>query len=266
MADVYATIAHADVAVQERLVEVLELRAADAQQRAMLADYLDDLELADDARVLDVGCGTGAVTRALAARLPAGRIVGVDPSAVFVEHARTLGAGIANVSFEVGDGRDLPFEDASFDAVVYHTSLCHIPGPEQVLAEARRVTAAGGRLAIFDGDYETTTVAISPTDPLQACAEAAIEALVHDRFLVRRLPGLVRDAGWQTVRVKSHGYVEAGEAGYMLTIVDRGADALADAGRLDGATAEALKQEARRRGASGSFFGHIAYASLIARR
>ena len=65
MPDVYASIESADEAVQERLAEVLELRAADAAQQAMLEDYLADLPLPDGARVLEVGCGTGAVALAV---------------------------------------------------------------------------------------------------------------------------------------------------------------------------------------------------------
>ena len=68
------------------------------------------------------------------------------------------------------------------------------------------------------------------------------------------------------MRVRSHGYLETDEPVYMLTLVDRGADALVSAGRLGAAAAEALKQEARRRAEEGRFFGHIAYTSLIARR
>lgn len=168
-------------------------------------------------------------------------------------------------SFATGDGRDLPFDDASFDAVVCHTSLCHIPDPARVLAEARRVIAAGGSLAIFDGDYATSTVALYDHDPLQACVDAAMAALVHDVRLVRRLPALARDAGFDVIRVRSHGYVETAEPHYMLTIVDRGADALLASGRLGMTAAEALKGEARGRAEAGEFFGHIAYASLIAR-
>ena len=52
----------------------------------------------------------------------------------------------------------------------------------------------------------------------------------------------------------------------MLTIIDRGADALAAAGHVGEPAAEALKAEARRRVTAGEFFGHIAYASLIATR
>ena len=90
--------------------------------------------------------------------------------------------------------------------------------------------------------------------------------LVHDRWLVRRLPGLIRDAGLALVRVRSHGYVETAAPHYMLTIVDRGADALVADGRIGSAAAEALKAEAAARAAEGRFFGHIAYASVIARK
>jgi cyclopropane fatty-acyl-phospholipid synthase-like methyltransferase len=69
MPDVYATITDVDVAVQERLADILELRAADPQQRSMLDSYLSEAELRSGARVLEIGCGTGPVTRVLA-RLP----------------------------------------------------------------------------------------------------------------------------------------------------------------------------------------------------
>jgi SAM-dependent methyltransferase len=185
---------------------------------------------------------------------------------VFVQHAREIAAGVGNLAFVVGGGTALPFDDGAFDAVIFHTVLSHIPQAGTALAEAARVTAAGGALAVFDGDYATTTVAVGDHDPLQACVDAALDALVHDRYLVRRLGTLVRAAGWDVVRLRSHGYIESEDPGYMLTIVDRGADTLVTAGRLGSDAADALKAEARRRVAAGEFFGHIAYASLIGRR
>ena len=62
------------------------------------------------------------------------------------------------------------------------------------------------------------------------------------------------------------GFVESAGGGYMLTLVERGADLLAASGQIGEATAAALKAEARRRAAAGAFFGHIAYASLTAAR
>jgi hypothetical protein len=103
----------------------------------------------------------------------------------------------------------------------------------------------------------------SATDPLQACADAAIEALVHDRRLVRRLPATVRDAGFEVIRLRSHGYSETAQPNYMLTIIDRGADALVASGHLGTAAAQALKDEVRRRAEAGAFFGHIAHQLAV---
>jgi ubiquinone/menaquinone biosynthesis C-methylase UbiE len=257
MPDVYATIDQAPEALQQQLADVLELRAADAQQRAMLEAYLADVPL-EDARVLEIGCGSGAICRRLAR--DARTVVGIDPSPVFVERAKALAP---ELDFVVADGRELPFGDDTFDVVVCHTALCHIPGCERVLEEARRVAH---HLAVFDGDYATTTVAITDNDPLQSCADATIEGLVHDRWLVRKLPRLLRAAGWTVKTSRSLGYTETSAPGYALTLVDRGAQLLAAAGTISDETAQALQAEARRRVDAGTFYGHINYASFAASR
>jgi ubiquinone/menaquinone biosynthesis C-methylase UbiE len=265
MPDLYTRIAEAPPAVLESLMAVLERRAADPQQRAMLAAYLGDLALPPGARVLEVGCGTGAVTRALAALPGVAQAIGVDPSAVFVERARALGTGHAALRFEIADGRSLPFADDDFDVVVFHTTLCHVPQPELMLREAARVLRVAGCLAVFDGDYATATLAIGPGDPLEACAEAFCAHFVHDPWLARRLPALIQAVGLRLRRLRSFGYVEALEPGFMLpSWVDLGADALAAAGQIGPEAAAGLKSEARRRILEGRYFGHIAYLSVVA--
>ena len=171
MPDPYAEISAADVAIQQRLAEVLELRAAEPEQKAMLHAYLSEIVFPAGSRVLDIGCGTGAVSRVLAGYSSVSEVVGVDPSAVFLTRAAELASGIKTLSFEKADARTLPFADHSFDAVIAHTVLCHVPEPSRVLAEAFRVTRQDGWLAVFDGDYPTTTVAIGDCDPLQACVD-----------------------------------------------------------------------------------------------
>jgi ubiquinone/menaquinone biosynthesis C-methylase UbiE len=230
----------------------------------MLEDYLNELRLRIEAAYSRSAAVRVQWPARLARRFQGSEVVGLDPGSLFIGRARSSAEGIDGLAFVTGDGRDLPFEDGSFDAVVCHTALCHIPQPERVLAEAMRVARPSGWLAVFDGDYATTTVAICDHDPLQTCADAAIAALVHDRWLIRRLPALMTAAGWQLVRTRSHGYVETTQAQYMLTLVDRGADALAAATSITKDTAEALKEEARRRVRAGTFFGHIAYGSVLA--
>ncbi len=266
MPDLYAEITKVDPDILQILINALEVRAADPQQKAMRETYLAWIDFPKTARVLDAGCGTGAISRDLARWANVGEVVGIDPSPIFLAKAQELAADIPNLQFEEGDARSLPYENSAFDAVIFHTCLCHVPGPDKALEEAFRVLRPGGHLAIFDGDYATTTFAIGDHDPLEDCADAAIAALVHDRWLVRRLPALAKSAGFQIGRFDSHGYVQTSEPDYLLTLFDRGADALVGWNRIDSSMADALKKEARRRVEYGEFFGFIAFASLIARK
>jgi ubiquinone/menaquinone biosynthesis C-methylase UbiE len=171
MPDPYATITDMAPSIQERLSAILELRAADLQQQAMLRAYLSELDLPQGAMALEIGCGTGVVSRALVELLKL-EVTGLDPSSVFVARARELGKHLPGLTFVQGNGRSLELGEASFDLVVFHTTLCHIPDPEVALREAHRVLWPEGWLAVFDGDYKTTTVAISDFDPLQPLVNA----------------------------------------------------------------------------------------------
>ena len=122
----------------------------------------------------------------------------------------------------------------------------------------------GGWLAIFDGDYADTSVAIGNFDPLQCCVDAAIDGLVHDRWLVRRLPTMLPTAGFEALQSRSYGYTSLPEPSYMFTLIDRGADLLLGAGRIGPEMADALKAEARRRAEVDQFYGLIVFASTVA--
>jgi ubiquinone/menaquinone biosynthesis C-methylase UbiE len=267
MPDVWATVAELDSATQERLAEVLETRGSDSQQQELRASLVAGLSgLPAGSRLLDVGCGTGVLTRVLAGLDGIGEVVGVDVAPSLLARARDLAAALPNVTFLEGDARSLPVEDASFDGVVFDSTLSHVSGTELVVAEAARALRADGVLAVFDGDYATTTVALSDHDPLQACVEAMMRGSLTERRVMRRLPALVRQAGFSDVNTRSHGYVDTAGGPYMLSIIDRGADLLVASGELTADGADALKAEARHRAFAGSFFGHIAYAELTAVR
>jgi ubiquinone/menaquinone biosynthesis C-methylase UbiE len=195
MPDPYATIAETDATLQQRLADVLELRAADTQQQAMLRAYLSEIQVPRGAKALEIGCGTGAVSRALVELLKLD-VCGVDPSPVFVARARELGKHLAGFTVVDGDGRSLDFPDASFDLVVFHTTLCHVPNSESALREAHRVLAPDGWLAVFDGDYPSIRVAISEFEPLQVLVNAMVAHFVHNPWLTRRLQKTLASAGF----------------------------------------------------------------------
>jgi ubiquinone/menaquinone biosynthesis C-methylase UbiE len=265
MTDVWARFNELDAPMQARLAGVLETRGSDVQQQAMRHAFLSEIEFSPDAQVLEVGCGTGVLTRMLA-RLPrVAALVATDAAPALLERAREL-TDASNVRFQQADGRCLPFEDEQFDVVVFDSVLSHMPTPDLALAEAFRVLRWRGHAAVFDGDYATTSVALGDHDPLQACVDTMMANTVNDRWLVRRLPGLAREAGFQCLRPRSYGFVETGAGGYMLTVVERGVDMLLGSGQIGSDTAAALKTEAQRRVANGTFFGHIAYASVVARK
>jgi SAM-dependent methyltransferase len=264
--DVWTTVSELDPETQERLADVLETRGADAQQQAMRNSFLATVEFPHGAQVLEVGCGTGVLTRQLASRPGVDSVTGVDLAPSLLEKARELAAGLDTLRFEEADARSLPYADEAFDVVVFDSTLSHVPEPERAVAEAVRVLRPSGRLAVFDGDYATATVALSDHDPVQVCVEAMMASSVTDRRIVRRLPALVRAEGLTISSFRSHGFVEAGDGAYMLSVVDRGADLLAARGEIDADAAAALKREARRRVEAGTFFGHIAYASVVARK
>jgi len=193
-------------------------------------------------------------------------VIGVDPAPALLEKALAAAADMANVSFRDGDGRSLPFEGATFDIVTADSMLSHVPGAERAVEEAFRVLRPNGCLAVFDGDYATTTVALGDHDPLQVCVDAMMASSVTDLRIMRRLTSVVAGCGFRIESFRSFGFAECSTDGYMLTIVDRGADILVGQNMIGKETAAALKEEARRRLQSGRFFGHIAYAGLIARK
>ncbi len=266
MPDVFSDITSAPADVLDTIVDTLEKRAADPKLQAMLDAYLSEITLADGARILEVGSGTGAVARRLARLEQARQVIGVDPSPVFLAKAVELGRDIDNLRFEEGDGRSLPFEDATFDLVVLHTLLCHVPAPEGVLREAHRVLKPGATLAVFDCDFSTASLSTGDFDPFEVIAEVMVDSIVHDRWLVRKLTGHLRSCGFEAGPLRSYAYSEHPAPGYMFTWIERGTAALMAAGRLGEDGAAALKAEAERRVSEGQWYAQVSFASVISRK
>jgi ubiquinone/menaquinone biosynthesis C-methylase UbiE len=266
MPDVYLTINEADPALLAEIAKGLELRASLPQQIEILETYLGDIDFPQGAQVLDVGCGTGAQSRTLIKRPDVTEVVGADQATFLIEHARELAAGMAGLTFVEASGDDLPFDAASFDVIVAHTVLTHVADPEAVLAELFRVLRPGGTLAICDGDFSTMSAAIGDRDPLQACAESFVEHQVNDAWLMRRLPRIVRAAGFVPGQARSFNFIETEDPATTANWFRRGADGLVKEGRIGTDLAAALKAEIERRVAAGTYFGGMKYDSLISRK
>ena len=262
--DVFSDIINAPPEVLEPIVQTLEARAANPKLQAMLESYLGEIALPPGARILEVGSGTGPIARRLARLEGAKQVVGLDPSPVFVAKARELAEGIDKLSFQEGDGRALPFDASSFDLVVLHTLLCHVPEAESVVRESHRVLEPGGTLAVFDCDFSTASLSTGDFDPLAAVADALVNTIVHDRWFVRKMIALLKACGFEPGPLRNYTYAEHPEPGYMFSWVERGTDALVAAGRLGEEGARALKAEAERRVADGRWYAQLGFASVVA--
>ena len=147
--------------------------------------FRDALGDAADGVILDLACGPGVVTAAVARG--AKKAVGFDVTPAMLEKARKrcAEAGLVNVEFRHGNAEELPFENGSFDGVVTRLAIHHFADPDRVLREAARVLRPGGRLVLVD-------VVVSE-DRDEAALQNAIENL-RDPSHLRMLPAAELDA------------------------------------------------------------------------
>jgi SAM-dependent methyltransferase len=120
--------------------------------RLVAAEFVPGLAVPAGARWLDVGCGTGELTAEILRSGSPSRVVGVDPSEAFIEHAR---AHVLDdrVRFAVGTADSLPSDEGPYDAVVLGLALNFIPDRGPALAALRSALEAGGILAAYVWDY-----------------------------------------------------------------------------------------------------------------
>jgi ubiquinone/menaquinone biosynthesis C-methylase UbiE len=143
------------------------------------------LAQAGQGRVLDVACGPGVVTAAIAPR--AASVVAVDATERMLEKARArcAKAGLRNVQFKCGDAENLPFEEAQFDGVVTRLAVHHFANPQRAFDEMFRVLRPDGIAVIVD--------VVSSEDADESNLQNAIERL-RDPSHVRMLPASELDA------------------------------------------------------------------------
>ncbi len=218
--------------------------------------------------VLDLGCGTGDDVQELARMVgPSGRVVGVDRSETVIAAARErlLGTDLL-VEFQVADAYDLPFPDAAFDACRADRVFHHLEHPRQAFDELLRVTLPGGRILIFDPDFETAIV----DAPDRALTRRLLNAFCdgyRDGWMGRRLPRLFREAGLTQIVVEPVMVLltDLSQANAVLALDDTVARA-GETGIVAAAAGSAWLDGLRAASEAGRFFAAISGFMVVGRK
>ena len=160
-------------------------------------------------RLLEMGCGAGAVLGVIGSAFPELQLAGIDLAAEQIGYAREHLARLGHPDAELrqGDATRLPWEDGRFDHVYMMWFLEHVPDPRPCLAEARRVLRPGGTITINETDY--SMMASLPPDPDLDYLMAAQRELFRRNgqpAIGRALGVLLATAGFHQVRSAPMGF------------------------------------------------------------
>jgi ubiquinone/menaquinone biosynthesis C-methylase UbiE len=171
----------------------------------LLEKQFEIMGLKPNMRVLDAGCGSGAITRLIARKVFPEEVVGLDMDPSFIEKARRLAEseGIENIRFDIGNIEDLNYDDGFFDLSYCRFVLMHLHDPVKAVSELKRVTREGGSVAAAEPD--DGAIVIFPTLPKfeehkskygQYCKKIGI-----NRFMGRELFATFSQAGLKSIDV-----------------------------------------------------------------
>jgi ubiquinone/menaquinone biosynthesis C-methylase UbiE len=162
------------------------------------------LGLKPNMRVLDAGCGTGAITRKIASKVFPAETFGIDIDPLFIDKAKkaALDEGTGNIRFELGNIDNLTYDDGFFDLSFCRLVLMHVKNPVKTIAELKRVTRKGGIVAASDND--DGAIMIYPPAPRFFSLWKKYSHWAkntEDRYIGRKLYSIFSEAGLKSIEI-----------------------------------------------------------------
>jgi ubiquinone/menaquinone biosynthesis C-methylase UbiE len=240
-----------------RYVRMMESRGQTPTQARLRRRFLRFCGIGRGWRVVEVGCGSGVVTRDVAARVGArGHVVGVDKSRVLLAAARRRAREERldrRIEFRLGDAGALPLRSGRFDCALAVTVLLHVARPLAVLRELARVTRPGGVVGLQDQDFGTQVL----DHPDRALTRVIFEGVTartypepfSGRTLVRRLV----EQGFERVRLLADVYQVRSLDPFTHDLLERRAASAVKFGLIGAARASGWMAAIERADAAGHF-------------
>ena len=254
----------------DRLIQVLEEADLGPGWAELRQTWLDFSGLRSGDHVLDVGCGTGVVTRDLAQRVGhQGQVVGIDPSTRLIQEAlrRMEEKGVkGRIEFRCADGAALPFPDGSFDLVVASAVFGHVPNGPEVLAEMVRVARPAGTVVAFDHDIDTIAIDASDRNLTRRIVHAYCDRYFTSGWAGRELYAMFREAALEEIQVLPLMHTSTQFEPFWKRMVERLCTVAIKTGMVSEGEAEAWRADLERKGREERFFASRGYFCLRGRK
>lgn len=218
------------------------------------------LEVRPGQTILDVGCGTGDDARALGALVGArGRVIGVDNSeAAIAEAMRRSEGSTAPVEFRLGDALELNLPSDEFDCARADRVLQHVEDPSRALDELVRVTRPGGKVAVFEPDWDALVVDSSDRQITREIVRCNADVAVRNGWIGRQLWAMFLNVGLAHVEVRGIvAVVTSFPIANDVLFLTRSAEKAVDASRITGQQATQWLDLLKNADQAGRFFASL---------
>jgi SAM-dependent methyltransferase len=247
----------------------LDFQAAAPGVRRLRGWARDALAVEPGEQVLEAGCGTGdEILRLAAAAGPTGTAIGVDANDGLLALARLRARATGSLArFVPAETTALPFDDATFDAVLCEGVLQHLPMPEAAVAELARVLRPGGRVVLIDSDWSTAVLHPGDPDVLRRITGGAIGGLLGqpEPYAGRKLRSWLTGAGLEVIEQGSQALI-TDYAVVAGTLVPGLAGAAVAQGLISGAERDRLVADLAAGAARDDFHSSVTMFGALARR
>jgi SAM-dependent methyltransferase len=256
-------------------VEAMTTRLEERANHPVFASFIEEYaRLAFPSKdipvsVLEVGTGTGVVLRKLMKYLhPDSVVKGTDISRRFIDMANKILASdpdcAGKIEFLMNEGTTLPFDDASFDVIVLHTLISHVPDTEKLLSEVSRVLKPTGKIVIFEPDHLSTTFGQPDLAKMREMDFTLVSNIATHPDACRQVPRQLRSAGLKLIEHRSHVISEAGIGSFWLSSVHGYAKLMPTLNVMDPAVVEAWAKHMIESHETGTFFASGSFYTFIA--
>ncbi|MEM9456242.1 MAG: methyltransferase domain-containing protein [Myxococcota bacterium] len=229
------------------------------------------MQLAPGHRVLDVGCGPGIDTLALAQEVgPTGEVLGIDYDAQMIARAnqRAQEAGVQSwVCHLQLDATALPFDDNSFHSCRSDRVFQHLSDPERALDEMIRVTRPGGWIVLADPDQGTASIDTPHVEIERTLMRLRAEQMFNNGFAGRQHHGALVRRGLEEISMELYPLVNT-DYGLLrqLDVIDRTEQHAMDTGVLNAEDIARWHQSLRQADEDGTFYGVVLLVLVAGRK